>query len=85
MSRSSQANDSGRPTTGTHVLVDDDGKAGSHWTDGVNLYRLLGVIAGGRSEMVGIESCRSLDVVLVPADELRGWRLRPVVAGAPAQ
>ena len=29
-------------------------------------------------EMVGIENCRSLDIMLVPADELRRRSVRPV-------
>jgi hypothetical protein len=40
-------------------------------TDGTNLYRSLGVIAGGMGQMIGLENCRSLDVILVPIGEVR--------------
>jgi len=56
---------------------------GSYFTDGTNLYRLLGPISAQHEDLVGIENCRSLDVMLMPAAELRHHRLR-LVAGASA-
>lgn len=51
----------------------------SYLTDGVNLYRVLGAIAGGAAEMIGLENCRSLEVILYPLAELGARSLRPVV------
>lgn len=45
-------------------------------TDGVELYRLLGAVARGACELIGMENCRSLEIVLVPISELRLGRLR---------
>ncbi len=56
-----------------------DGQAGRYFTDGVNLFRSLGTIDRASSPTVGLENCRSLDVVLIPVDELRRRRLRPVI------
>jgi hypothetical protein len=54
-------------------------------TDGVNLYRVLGAIRDGASQMMGLENCRSLEVILYPLAELGARSLRPVTpAGAPA-
>ncbi len=47
-------------------------------TDGVELYRFLGRVARGACELVGMENCRSLEIVLVPITELRRGRLRVV-------
>jgi hypothetical protein len=49
-------------------------------TDGVELYRLLGAVARGACEMVGLENCRSLEIILVPIADLRLGRLRSVIA-----
>jgi hypothetical protein len=44
-------------------------------TDGVELYRLLGAVARGACELIGMENCRSLEIVLVPIAEFRArWR-----------
>jgi hypothetical protein len=51
---------------------------GHYLTDGTNLYRSLGLIAGGRGQMVGLENCRSLDAILVPIGEIRTGQLRAV-------
>ncbi|MGO9973836.1 MAG: hypothetical protein ACLP01_13720 [Solirubrobacteraceae bacterium] len=52
---------------------------GEHYlTDGVELYRLLGRVARGACELVGMENCRSLEIVLVPITDLRRGRLRLV-------
>jgi hypothetical protein len=52
-------------------------------TNGVFLYRLVEVVATGPYEVVELEDCYRLDVVRVPASELRARRLR-VVTPAPA-
>ena len=65
------------------TVVDHAGRASRYLTDGVNLYRFLGEIASGMGQMVGLENCWSLDVMLLPIGELRGRRLRAVIpAGA---
>ena len=49
-------------------------------TDGVNLYRIVAELAGGDGPMVEIEDCRSLEVVLLPVDEMPRdglWPVRP--------
>lgn len=61
------------------MVLDDDGQASGYLTDGVDLYRSLGVITRGSSKLVGLENCRSLDVVLLPIDELRTRGLRAVI------
>jgi hypothetical protein len=54
-------------------------QADHYLTDGVNLYRSLGAIAGALGQMVGLEDCRSLDVQLLPIGELRTPGLRVVI------
>ncbi len=52
---------------------------GEHYlTDGVELYRFLGRVARGACELVGMENCRSLEIVLLPITDLRRGRLRLV-------
>jgi hypothetical protein len=51
---------------------------GRYLTDGVNLYRFLGAIPGAAGVMAGIENCRSLDIMLVPIDELQERSLRAI-------
>ncbi len=55
---------------------------GSYLTDGVDLFRSLGAVAGGMGQMVGLENCRSLDVMLLPIGEVRTRGLRAVVPAA---
>jgi hypothetical protein len=64
--------------------VDRDAQAGSYLTDGVNLYQSLSAIVRGPSHMVGLEECRSLDVVLIPIEELHNRGLRPVIPASAA-
>jgi hypothetical protein len=61
------------------VVLDDDHQASGYLTDGVDLYRSLGAITHGPSQIVGLENCRSLDVVLLPIGELRTRGLRAVI------
>jgi hypothetical protein len=75
-------------TTGAPVFAGDgacqaDG-AGLYLTDGVFLYRVVRVVGSGRGEMVELEDCYLLDVVLVPIGEVRARRLR-VVTPAPVE
>ena len=61
----------------THSHADVDAYAeGRYVTDGVDLFRLL-EDADDDQAMVAVEDCRSLEVVLVPADDLQE-RMRPV-------
>ena len=56
----------------------DADQPGRYLTDGVNLYRHLGAISSGMGQMVGLENCRTLDVLLLPIGELHARPLRPV-------
>lgn len=69
--------DVARDARDPRAVADED--CGRYLTDGVNLYRFLGAMASGMGEMVGLENCRSLDVMLVPIGELRARRMRTVV------
>ncbi len=60
------------------AITDRDGRVSRYLTDGVNLYRFMGSMVSRAGEMVGIENCSSLDIMLVPADELRQRSFRPV-------
>jgi len=61
------------------TVADHAGQASRYLTDGVNLYRFLGAVADDKDEMVAVENCRSLDVMLLPIGELRAQRLRAVI------
>jgi hypothetical protein len=61
------------------AVTDYTGQTARILTDGVNLYRSLGAIAGGMGQMVGLENCRSSDVMLLPIGELRTRALRAVI------
>lgn len=50
----------------------------TYLTDGVFLFRVVGVVASGTDEMVALEDCYWLDVVHVPLSDLRARRLRVV-------
>ncbi len=60
------------PTTG-HT-----DRAGTYLTDEVFLYRVVGLVAKGATEMVELEDCYWLDVVQVPVGALRARQLRVV-------
>lgn len=64
------------PRTGT--LRDDAEQPGRYLTDGISLYRHVGIVSSGMGQMVGLENCRTLDVVLLPIGELHRRHLRPV-------
>ena len=81
-----------RARSGAPQAVHDAGVF-DHWepsdspylSDGVNLYRYVGGVPHGSSELVVLEDCRSLKLLLFTLDELRGLGLRSVnsVAGEP--
>jgi hypothetical protein len=54
---------------------------GMYLTDEVYLYRVVGLVAGGQDGVVELEDCYWLDVVRVPAKDLRERHLRVVNAG----
>jgi hypothetical protein len=67
--------------------VDDD-TIFDHWeprggspylTDGVRLYRYVGGVPRKRGELVALEDCASLKILLFEPDELRALTLRSVV------
>ena len=54
-------------------------EAGRYLTDGTNLYRVVDALRGSRGRpVVGVEDCRSLELILLPVDAFRALRLRPV-------
>jgi hypothetical protein len=54
-----------------------------YFTDGVNLYRIVTALGNSSGDaVIGLEDCRSFEVVLVTAEEFRGLRLRPVRAAS---
>jgi hypothetical protein len=69
---------------GVGEAYDHDGQVGGYLTDDVDLYRSLGAITPGPCQMIALENCRSLDVVLIAVDELRRRRLRPVIPATAA-
>ncbi len=65
--------------------ADDADKVLDHWepdspylTDGMNLYRYVGGVPSGTGEIVALENCQSLKIVLFDLDELRALGLRAV-------
>lgn len=48
---------------------------GSYYTDGRRLLRIVGESVGG---LLAVEDCGSLDLMLIPVDELDSLGLRPV-------
>jgi hypothetical protein len=57
----------------------DADQPGRYVTDGINLYRHVGAISSGMGRMVGLENCRTLDVMWLPIGQLHARRLRPVI------
>ena len=73
-----------RARSGDFQAADDDCPF-DHWeptssylTDGRTLYRYVGGVPSGTSELVALEDCRSLKLLLLSLDELRALRLRDV-------
>jgi hypothetical protein len=59
--------------------ADQEAHTSRYLTDVVNLYRFLGCIAGRAGRLAGLENRRSLDIMLVPLEELCSERLRAVM------
>jgi hypothetical protein len=60
-------------------------RVSTYLTDGVFLFRVVGVVASGADEIVALEDCYWLDVVDVPLSDLPARGLRVVTpALAPA-
>ncbi len=57
-------------------VIDSASEPSRYLTDGVTLYRYLGMIPSAIGQLIGLEECRSLDVMLWPIAELRRRRLR---------
>jgi hypothetical protein len=53
-------------------------------TDGIELYRLLGALTDGACALVGVENCRSLQIMLIPVSELSA-RFRAVLPSGVGQ
>ncbi len=66
------------------IVADDVHGAGVYLTDGVFLYRVVGLVTSGAGGMVELEDCYWLDVVRVAVKDLGTRRLR-VVTPAPVQ
>jgi len=49
---------------------------GRYMTDGTNLYRFVGWLTRGR--LAELEDCRSLAILVTPAEEIESSRLLPV-------
>ena len=71
---------------------DAAGNVFDHWepdaaylTDGTNLYRYLGAIPTGTSELVALENCLTLNALLFSLDDVRALRLRGVVTAESRQ
>jgi hypothetical protein len=63
------------PVTPVVPAPERPSRSDRYLTDGVELYRLLGAVARGACELIGMENCRSLEIVLVPIAEFRDrWR-----------
>lgn len=82
MSMLSHAEQAGRRSLDALLEGRAESEPGTYLTDGHGLYRLLGAVTVGAGWIVGVENCRSLDVVFVSADDLRDRRLRSVPACA---
>jgi len=52
--------------------------ASLYLTNGVFLYRVVGMAGSATDDMVALEDCYGLDVVLVPIQDVRARRLRVV-------
>ena len=52
-------------------------------TDGASLYRYVGAAVSNTCEqLISLEDCQSLEILLFDLDELRALRLRPVLGPA---
>jgi hypothetical protein len=65
------------------LIADHAGRLSRYLTDGVGLYRCLDGMFAGASELVVLENCLSLEIVVVPIEELHGRRVRAVIPAEP--
>ena len=68
------------PPTASDTAYESANGDSRYLTDGVNLYQVAAELAGADGPMVEIEDCRSLEVVLLPVDEMPRdglWPVRP--------
>ena len=81
MSSASETKSDGRPHgyAGGGAVAKHARQPDHYLTDGVNLYRSLGALASAMGQMVGLENCRSLDVLLLPIGQLCTCGLRVVI------
>jgi len=68
----------------TYLASGDPDGAGLYFTNGIFLYRVVGIGTSDIGAMVELEDCYSLDVVRVPIHHFHAGRLR-VVTAAPVQ
>jgi hypothetical protein len=69
-------------SSGDSAIIERTGSETVYLTDGVRLYRILGPIDDDNGYVIAIEDCRSLDVILVQADELHCGKFRAVAPAA---
>jgi hypothetical protein len=75
--------DHGSDATEDRDMVFDHWEPDSPYlTDGTTLYRYVGGVPSGTGELVALEDCTSLKILLFDLDELRALALRPVGATA---
>jgi hypothetical protein len=67
------------PNPANPVAVEVD-ERGRYLTNEIFLYRIVDRVVGGADEIVELEDCYGLDVVRVPAEELRARGLRVVMS-----
>ncbi len=56
------------------ALSERDPEAGEYLTDGFRLYRVAAIRVFNEETLVEIEDCRTLDLLLVSADEINSLR-----------
>jgi hypothetical protein len=69
----------GSETQATDTTVELSADGGDYLTDGINLYRVVGQFDTGDGPVVGIEDCRTLDVVMLAVEDMPRPGLRRVV------
>jgi hypothetical protein len=68
------------------IVIERDSEPGEYLIDGFRLYRVIVSRVFHEEKLVELEECRTLDVCLVPAEELGSLRpVRPADARLPAR
>jgi len=67
-----------RPEEPGGEACDRGGAAGVYLTDGVELYRSLGVMSFDPGQMIALENCRSLDFLLMSVEEFHRLQLESI-------